>query len=79
MKRDGKEFLSKPDTSDLSPESLQQLLAESDLVEAAVQAAGRDALILHKRAGQPIVVWENEQVVLIPADEIEIPDEPDRK
>ena len=75
MKRDGDESSARPDTIEISPESLRRLIAEVDLVEAAVQAAVRDALILHKRAGQPIVVWEEGRVVLIPADEIEIPDE----
>jgi len=45
-------------------------------VEAAVQAAIRDALIEHKGAGNPIAVWENNQVVWIQPEEIEIPEEP---
>ena len=53
-----------------------QILAEAEQVEAAVQAAVRDALIQHKRAGNPIAVWENNQVVWIPPEQIEIPDEP---
>jgi hypothetical protein len=44
-------------------------------VEAALQSAVRDALIQHKRAGNPIAVWEDERVVWIPAEEIEIPDD----
>ncbi len=52
-----------------------QILAEAEKVEAAVQAAVRDALLQHKRAGNPIAVWENNQVVWIPAEQIEIPDE----
>lgn len=45
-------------------------------MEAAMQSAVREALLMHKRMGNPIAVWENEQVVWIPAEEIEIPDEP---
>ena len=45
-------------------------------VERAAQAAVRDALILHKKLGNPIAVWENGQVRWIPADEIVIPDPP---
>jgi len=79
MNRDAIESSIKLDENAISPENLRSLMAESDLVEAALQAAVRDALILHKRAGQPIAVWENEQVVLIPADKIEILDGPKTK
>ncbi len=34
------------------------------------------ALRRHKAAGVPIVVWENGQIVHIPADEIQVPDDP---
>ena len=47
-------------------------LAEAEKVEAAVQAAVREALAAHKRAGNPIAVWENGQVIWIPPDQIEI-------
>lgn len=53
-----------------------ELLAEAEKVEAAVQAAVREALLHHKRAGNPIAVWENNQVVWIPPEEIEIPEGP---
>lgn len=79
MKRNGDESSAKPVSDETPSEGLRKRIAESDMVVAAVQAGVRDALILHKRAGQPIVVWENGQVVLIPADEIIIPDEPGMK
>ena len=34
----------------------------------------RTALLEHKRAGVPIVVWRDGKIVHIPAEEIEIPD-----
>jgi len=37
----------------------------------------RTALLQHKQAGIPIVVWRDGKVVEIPADEIVIPDLPD--
>ena len=46
-------------------------------VEAAMRRGVREALRQHKRAGNPIVVWRDGQVVWIPADEIVIEDEPD--
>jgi len=38
-------------------ERREKVLAEAKLVEAAVRAAGRDALIFHKKIGNPIAVW----------------------
>jgi hypothetical protein len=60
------------------PQTAAEILGDAAGVEAAVQAAVRDALIQHKRAGNPIVVWEDGRVVWIPAEEIEIPEEPAR-
>ena len=44
-------------------------------VEAAVQSAVRDALIMHKRMGNPVADWQNDRVVWIEAHELEIPDD----
>jgi hypothetical protein len=57
---------------DLSAEHLQ-LDRE---IEAAAQRAVRRALLEHKRAGNPVVFWENGQIRWVPADEIEIPPAP---
>lgn len=38
---------------------------------SAAQRAVRAALLEHKRAGNPIAVWEDGKVVLIPPDKIE--------
>ena len=58
-------------------QQLAQLRAEVAEIEAAMQAAVQDAILLHKRAGAPMVTWQNGQVVWIPADQIlaERPDE----
>lgn len=45
-------------------------------IEAAAQRAVRRALIEHKRAGNPVVFWENSQIHWVPVDEIEIPPAP---
>jgi hypothetical protein len=45
-------------------------------IEAAAQRAVRRALIEHKRAGNPVVFWENGQIRWVPADGIEIPPAP---
>ena len=59
--------------------SAARTLAQAKKVEAAVQAAVRDALKMHKQAGNPIAVWENGRVVWIEPEQIEIPDEPSDK
>ncbi|HWB12766.1 MAG TPA: hypothetical protein VG826_26305 [Pirellulales bacterium] len=58
------------------PQSLNELLAESAAVEAAVREAVRDALIMHKRLGNPVASWEDGRVVLIPPDQIPVDDAP---
>jgi hypothetical protein len=38
----------------------------------AVRQAVREALLSHKRAGNPVAVWQNERVVWVPADQIPV-------
>ena len=48
---------------------------QGKIVEEAGRKAVRDAKILHKRLGFPIVVWKDGKVVEIPPEEIVIEDE----
>jgi hypothetical protein len=64
-----------PLDSEVDYPAREALIEMANRLEAALQAAVRDALIQHKRAGNPIAVWENDRVVWIPAEEIEIPDD----
>lgn len=58
-------------TSDAAnTDRLAQLRAENALIVGAMRAAVREALLVHKRAGQPVVTWDNGRVVWIPASEI---------
>jgi hypothetical protein len=57
------------------PKDLPAIIAETDLVERALRKAWAQALRRHKRLGDPIVVWRDGQVVWIPANEIELPDD----
>jgi hypothetical protein len=43
-------------------------------VNEALAIGVAEALERHKRAGQPIAVWRDGQVVWIPADEIKVPE-----
>jgi len=42
-------------------------------VEKALQRAVRQALLMHKRIGNPIAIWRDGRVVIIPPEEIVIP------
>ena len=41
------------------------------------QLAVNDALRMHKRLGNPIAAWRDGKVVIIPPEEIVIPDDPE--
>ena len=41
-------------------------------IEGILRRAGEHARWMHKQLGKPIVSWENEQVVIVPPEEIEI-------
>jgi hypothetical protein len=41
------------------------------------QRAVNDALRMHKRLGNPIAAWKDGKVVIIPPEEIVIPDDPE--
>jgi hypothetical protein len=38
----------------------------------ALRQAVREALLSHKRAGNPVAVWQNERVVWVPAEQIPV-------
>lgn len=45
------------------------------LINAAIAKGVREAMIKHKQAGKPIVVWRDERIIWIPAEEIQIENE----
>jgi len=51
----------------------QLFIIEADVIEVALRRAIRHALLMHKRAGNPVAGWKDGKVVWIPAEEIEIP------
>ena len=54
----------------------RERLAEAAAVEKAVQEAVREALLDHKRAGNPVATWKDGRVVWIPPEEIPVDEEP---
>jgi hypothetical protein len=57
-----------------SPKDISRLFREGTPIDEAMSAAVREAVLQHKRAGLPLVVWRDGKIVWIPADEIELPD-----
>jgi hypothetical protein len=49
------------------------LVDDADTIITAIQRGVNEALLDHKRTGDPIVVWRDGKVRWIPADEIVIP------
>ena len=51
---------------------IEELMSDDALIDNALAEAVRDALLQHKRAGNPIAVWEDGHVVWIAPDEISV-------
>ena len=49
----------------------------SQAIEAAMGKAVREALRRHKLLGESIAVWRDGKVVIVPAEEIEVPPLPE--
>lgn len=50
---------------------IAEVFADSAAVERALKRAVREAVLRHKRLGEPIVGWRDGRVVEIPPEEIE--------
>ena len=50
--------------------SLAEILDDDEEVTARFALAVREALLDHKRAGNPIAVWRDGKVVIVPPEEI---------
>ncbi|HPM22741.1 MAG TPA: hypothetical protein PLP66_02470 [Phycisphaerae bacterium] len=55
---------------DKAERDIEELMLDDALIDGALVDAVRDALLQHKRAGNPIAVWEDGRVVWIPPEEI---------
>ena len=51
---------------------IEKLFSEGTEIDRALVKAVQKALLEHKRAGNPIAVWQDGEVVWIPAEEIEV-------
>lgn len=50
---------------------IQALFEDGRAIDAALAKSVRDAVLRHKRLGQPIVEWRDGRVVLTPPEEID--------
>ena len=48
---------------------ITRIMLETNDVQEAVRLAVRDALLEHKREGRPVVIWRDDKVVWISAEE----------
>jgi hypothetical protein len=53
---------------------LEEVIAKGIRIQHAFRAGVRRALMRHKRLGESIAVWRDGQVVIVPPDQINIPD-----
>jgi hypothetical protein len=56
--------------------SADRMEAENRAIECAMWEAAKEAILLHKRLGLPMVEWHDGQIVWIPADKLDLDDEP---
>ena len=52
------------------------LAEQAEAIELVLQAGVRRALSIHKRLGNPIAIWKDGKVVIVPPEEIVISPEP---
>lgn len=58
------------------PVDIAALERQAEIVEMAMQQAVAEELLMHKRLGHSIVVYEEDAIRVIPPDDIEIDDVP---
>lgn len=51
--------------------TIEELFDEGTPIDEALRRGVREALLRHKKLGNPIAVWEDSRVVWIPPEEIE--------
>ena len=53
-----------------SEKSIDEIFKEGSLIDKALKKAVQEALVRHKQAGNPIVVWRNGKIVWLKPEEI---------
>jgi hypothetical protein len=52
--------------------TIAERFADTRFIEARLQQAVREALVVHRKLGNPVCVWRNGQIVWIPPEEIPV-------
>lgn len=52
--------------------SILEMMIDGKEIDAALQRAVREALIRHKKLGNPVAVWRDGKVVIVPPEEIPV-------
>jgi hypothetical protein len=60
-------------------DSIESAFAEGTPIDQAIEEGVQQAILRHKRAGNPIVVWEEGKIQWIAAEDISAPDVPSTK
>jgi len=55
-----------------SEKSIDEIFKEGSLIDKALKKAVQEALVRHKQAGNPIVVWRNGKIVWLKPEEIPV-------
>lgn len=55
-------------------QKLDEALAQGVRIQRALREGVRRALLRHKRLGESVAVWRDGRVVIVPADQINIPE-----
>ena len=55
-----------------SEKSIDEIFKEGSLIDNALKKAVQEALVRHKQAGNPIVVWRDGKIVWIKPEEIAV-------
>lgn len=55
---------------EIPEKSIDEIFAEGTLIDKALKQAVREAILQHKRAGNPIVVWRDGKMVWLKPEEI---------
>jgi hypothetical protein len=50
--------------------TIDEIFADGTLIDLALKQAVQEALLRHKQAGNPVVVWRDGKIVWIPPEEI---------
>jgi hypothetical protein len=57
-------------------EEISRIFRERTLIDEALNAAVREAVLAHKQKGLPLVVWRDGKIVWIPPEDLDVGESP---